>query len=210
MTSPPVTNIARLGRATLTDSVDDGFQQIIYYQAGVGSSTEHSWLAKNYQGMTGVGLLQNVREAYGFLCNNYDYGDEIYITGFSRGAFTARSVAGMVDKVGILTKKGLEKFYEAFYYYENAPSDQNKKANGVENVVTETETKNPVSGAVSSSLTFCRLFADLQCNRARRYHLAPCTICTLTLWSSRIRCMYIKKMFPCQRFLSMLHLCITG
>ena len=60
-----------------------------------------------------------MREAYGFLCNNYDYGDEIYITGFSRGAFTARSVAGLIGRCGILTKRGLEQFYEAFDYYED-------------------------------------------------------------------------------------------
>ena len=119
MTSPAVTNIARIGRALVTDDEVDGFQQIVYYLAGVGSSSEDSWVAKNYQGLTGTGLLQNVREAYGFLCNNYDYEDEIYITGFSRGAFTARSIAGMVGSVGILTKKGLEHFYEAFDYYEN-------------------------------------------------------------------------------------------
>ena len=118
--SKPVSNIARIGRATLTDDEDLDFQQIVYYLAGVGASSEDSWLAKTYQGMSGLGLVQNVREAYGFLCNNYDYGDEIYITGFSRGAFTARSVAGMVGKVGILTKKGLELFYEAFDFYEDS------------------------------------------------------------------------------------------
>ena len=113
-----MTNVVRIGRATLPDDIKGDFQQIVYYQAGVGASSEDSWLAQKYQGATGAGLLQNVREAYGFLCNNYDDGDEIFITGFSRGAFTARSVAGMIGKVGILTKKGMESFYEAFDFYE--------------------------------------------------------------------------------------------
>ena len=110
----------------MTDDEAEDFQQIVYYLAGVGASSEDSVFAKGYQGLTGLGLVQNVREAYGFLCNNYDYGDEIYITGFSRGAFTARSVAGMIGKVGILTKKGLELFYEAFDYYENPAKWGNK------------------------------------------------------------------------------------
>ena len=69
------------------------------------------------QTIYGVGVTSNVRNAYGFLCNNYDYGDEIYITGFSRGAYTARSVAGLVGRCGILTKKGLELFYEVYNWY---------------------------------------------------------------------------------------------
>ena len=119
LTSSPVSNIARIGRATVCDDHATEFQQIVYYLAGVGASSEDSVIAQGYQSFTGTGLLQNVREAYGFLCNNYDYDDEIYITGFSRGAFTARSIAGLVGKVGILTKKGLDLFYEAFDYYEN-------------------------------------------------------------------------------------------
>jgi uncharacterized protein (DUF2235 family) len=39
---------------------------------------------------------KNVREVYSFIASNYAPGDEIILIGFSRGAFTARSVAGMV------------------------------------------------------------------------------------------------------------------
>lgn len=41
-------------------------------------------------------------------------GDEIYLVGFSRGAFTARSVAGMVSNLGLLTRDGVERFYNIF------------------------------------------------------------------------------------------------
>ena len=95
------------------------FEQIVYYQPGVASGAESGKLQSLREGGFGVGLISNVRQAYGFLCNNYDFYDEIYITGFSRGAFTARSVAGLIGKVGILTKRGLEQFYEAFDYYEH-------------------------------------------------------------------------------------------
>jgi uncharacterized protein (DUF2235 family) len=55
-----------------------------------------------------------VREAYSFLSNNYAAGDEIYLIGFSRGAFTARTVAGIMSIVGLLTKRGLSYLGEIF------------------------------------------------------------------------------------------------
>ena len=116
-TSPPVSNVARIGRATLLEDEENGFEQIVYYQLGVGADEE---TGKGIgQSGWGTGVTSNVRSAYGFLCNNYDYGDEIYITGFSRGAFTARSVAGLIGKCGLLTKKGLDLFYETVIWYQN-------------------------------------------------------------------------------------------
>ena len=92
--------------------------QVVYYQSGIGAKEDIGYIQSLRESGLGQGLVSNVKEAYGFLCNNYDYGDEIFITGFSRGAFTARSVAGLIGRCGILTKKGLESFYEAFEYYE--------------------------------------------------------------------------------------------
>ena len=112
---------------------------------------------KNYQGFTGAGLEQNVREAYGFLCNNFDDGDEIHITGFSRGAFTARSVAGMVDAVGILTKKGLDKFYEAFEYYKKVDKTKIPDKKKLEEIVSE-----KVSTSIDFLLGLCRHTVSLQ------------------------------------------------
>ncbi|KAL8791841.1 MAG: hypothetical protein Q9195_005577 [Heterodermia aff. obscurata] len=123
VTSAAVSNVARIGRATLLedeqDTFENSFEQIVYYQSGVGSKAESTMVQGLKESGLGFGLVSNVREAYGFLCNNYDFHDEIYITGFSRGAFTARSVAGLIGKVGILTKRGLEHFHEAFDYYEH-------------------------------------------------------------------------------------------
>ena len=70
-------------------------------------------------GGTGAGLSEHIREAYGFLANNYQPGDEIFLIGFSRGAFTARSIAGLIASVGLLTKRGLPHFYEVFKDWEN-------------------------------------------------------------------------------------------
>ena len=114
-----MSNVARIGRATLLEDEQNNLEQVVYYQSGLAARAETSYTQLFYDGGLGSGLVSNVREAYGFLCNNYDFGDEIFITGFSRGAFTARSVAGLIGRIGILTKRGLEVFYEAFEYYEN-------------------------------------------------------------------------------------------
>ncbi len=56
-------------------------------------------------GAFGFGLSQNVISSYRFLAQNYEPGDEIFIVGFSRGAYTARSLAGMIGRVGLLTER---------------------------------------------------------------------------------------------------------
>ena len=70
-------------------------------------------------GATGEGISENIREAYGFLANNYDLGDEVFLLGFSRGAFTARSICAMINRVGLLTAQGMEDFYPIFKDWEN-------------------------------------------------------------------------------------------
>lgn len=68
--------------------------------------------------------LQDIREVYNFICTNYVEGDEIFLIGFSRGAFTARSTADMIASLGILTPDGLDRFYSVFndYMYMGTPS----------------------------------------------------------------------------------------
>ncbi|KAI9675688.1 MAG: hypothetical protein M1817_001055 [Caeruleum heppii] len=110
-------NVTRLCRAIKADACDAKVPQIVYYQAGVGTGLG-LW-DKVAGGGTGLGLSENIREAYSFLANNYERGDEIYLVGFSRGAFTARSIAGLINKIGLLTKDGLAYFYEIFKDYEN-------------------------------------------------------------------------------------------
>lgn len=70
--------------------------------------------------MTPINIVtQNIREAYAFIANNYTPGDEIILIGFSRGAFTARSVAGMIRDIGLLTVQGMDTFYPIFKDQEN-------------------------------------------------------------------------------------------
>lgn len=106
MTTP--TNITLLSRAILqtTKVKNPGTEQIVLYQPGVGTSLDAFTRLKS--GAFGEGLMDNVREAYGFIVHNWEEGDEIYIFGFSRGAYTARSTAGLICKFGLLTKRGMD------------------------------------------------------------------------------------------------------
>lgn len=90
----------------------DGIQQVVYYHSGVGSTAFA--LDHFVAGATGAGISENIREAYGFICQNYESGDEIFLIGFSRGAFTARSIASLIAQIGLLTRQGLGYFYEIF------------------------------------------------------------------------------------------------
>lgn len=91
------TNVWRL-RSMLSRVDPDGVVQLSYYDEGVGTR----WNDRLRGGWVGQGLSDNVRQAYQWLMEHYDEGDEIYLFGFSRGAFTARSLAGMLSKCGLL------------------------------------------------------------------------------------------------------------
>ena len=74
--------------------------QVAIYDDGVG--TESVKLLKLLGGVFGVGLSRNVRQLYKELCRIYDPGDRIYLFGFSRGAFTVRTLVGLIHYCGIL------------------------------------------------------------------------------------------------------------
>jgi uncharacterized protein (DUF2235 family) len=86
------TNVWRM-KALCAPTSTDGKTQLAYYEIGVNGVIG---------GSTGKGLDENIARAYEWLVENYNVGDEIFIFGFSRGAYTARSLAGLVAKLGIL------------------------------------------------------------------------------------------------------------
>ncbi|KAK3062775.1 hypothetical protein LTS18_003373, partial [Coniosporium uncinatum] len=110
-------NVTRIARAILPEN-DQKQPQIVYYQAGLG--TGFSTVVRMLGGDFGQGMSENIREAYSFLVTNYLDGDEIFLLGFSRGAYTARSVGGMISSIGLLTKDAMDDFYDIFSDYENA------------------------------------------------------------------------------------------
>lgn len=97
-----VTNIEKIARTVETDADRSGdVQQLVQYISGVGANWY--WLDRMVGGAFGLGLFGNVTKAYRFLALNYEPGDEIFVFGFSRGAYTARSLVGMIGRVGLLT-----------------------------------------------------------------------------------------------------------
>ncbi|TCL74709.1 DUF2235 domain-containing protein [Rhizobium sp. BK251] len=96
---PSPTNVVKLYNA-LGAADKDGEQQKSYYHPGVG--TDGTWWDKALGGGTGKGLDQNIMSAYFWLARNYSPGDRIWLFGFSRGAYTVRSLGGMISKCGLL------------------------------------------------------------------------------------------------------------
>ncbi|MET0865801.1 MAG: DUF2235 domain-containing protein [Nakamurella sp.] len=98
-----VTNIEKISRCVETSSDESGAEQIVQYIRGVGTSYRAD---KLLGGWLGLGLTASILDAYRWLALNYSEGDQIFIFGFSRGAYMARSLGGMITKVGLLRKGG--------------------------------------------------------------------------------------------------------
>ncbi|TDZ19192.1 Uncharacterized protein Cob_v007544 [Colletotrichum orbiculare MAFF 240422] len=112
----PPTNVSRLA-TVVAQKCCSGMPQLVYYHRGAG--TDASMGARLLGGIFGTGVVEDIRDVYRFICDNYSPDDEIVIVGFSRGAFTARSVAGMVCSIGLLNGFGLYHFHEIFEDYQN-------------------------------------------------------------------------------------------
>lgn len=95
-----LTNVVKLHRAILP--VDDaGVIQLAHYEIGISSEGGGKGLGNFIRGAIGLEVGQRIQSAYRFISENYEPGDEIYLFGFSRGAFQARSLAGLIHRVGI-------------------------------------------------------------------------------------------------------------
>lgn len=96
---PVPTNVVRLFNA-LADADAQGTRQHRYYHPGVG--TDGAWWNKLVDGGTGRGLDRNIMSGYRELCDFYEPGDSIFLFGFSRGAYTVRSLGGLIAHAGLL------------------------------------------------------------------------------------------------------------
>jgi uncharacterized protein (DUF2235 family) len=111
---PCPTNVVKL--AVRIAKRDGAIPQITYYDQGIGTGN----LIDHYTGGAfGDGLEDNIHSSYLFLMANYELGDEIFLFGFSRGAFTARSLAGMIRKCGILRRELADRYHEATLLYRS-------------------------------------------------------------------------------------------
>ena len=99
-----LSNVLKLYRIARKDE-----SQEVFYDPGVGTIGNDSLWGRLRQRAkavwalaTGIGLDDNILDAYRFLCSHYQLGDRIYLFGFSRGAYTARALAGLIHMVGLL------------------------------------------------------------------------------------------------------------
>ena len=108
-----LSNVYKLYRATRSgpDSGIDPSRQVAFYDAGLGTDLDvgampfriYSFLRKLIASITGTGLTRNIIECYENIVRVYEPGDRIYLFGFSRGAYTVRSVANVLSLCGVPT-----------------------------------------------------------------------------------------------------------
>jgi uncharacterized protein (DUF2235 family) len=107
------TNLWRLS-LMLAEKDQAGVPQMKFYDEGVGTH----WFDRISGGAFGFGLSENVRLGYRWLMEHYNPGDDIFIFGFSRGAFTARSLAGIIARCGLLKPDAPMSFMQLYQRYQ--------------------------------------------------------------------------------------------
>lgn len=117
------TNVTKLARGVLARDAR-GVDQVVAYFDGVGTD---GGMDRVTGGAFGHGIEDTVRAIYRFLVYNYVEGDEIYLFGFSRGAFTVRTVVGFMNKIG-LVRKGEDYFVPELYALYESQHGQDSQA----------------------------------------------------------------------------------
>ncbi|MFD5778340.1 DUF2235 domain-containing protein [Streptomyces fungicidicus] len=120
---PSKTNVAKVALSVRPVSAA-GREQRVYYHSGVGTHRRDRLRG----GAFGAGLSRNIVDAYRFLVETYEPGDELFLFGFSRGAFTARSLAGLVRNSGILRRRHAGRIPEAWALYRDRIEQPNGAA----------------------------------------------------------------------------------
>jgi uncharacterized protein (DUF2235 family) len=110
------TNVVKMASA-LSNASKDGTPQLLYYDTGIGSEGKIS--KRIFDGATGFGISGKILQAYLYIINNYEPGDELFLFGFSRGAFTVRSLAGLIRNSGVLKTENLNLTEKAFKIYRS-------------------------------------------------------------------------------------------
>jgi uncharacterized protein (DUF2235 family) len=118
------TNVTKLAFA-VSSSDRMGIEQRTFYGKGVGTNRfDHV-----SGGAFGAGLSDKIQEAYMFLVDNFDQGDELFLFGFSRGAYTARSLAGLVRNSGILKRQYAGTLHAAYELYRDRSGATHPRSN---------------------------------------------------------------------------------
>jgi uncharacterized protein (DUF2235 family) len=113
LASPYPTNVVKLAQA-IKRRDGKGIPQVVHYSEGVGAGKK-----SRVHGIIGLGLDEDIIEAYTFLALNHEPGDEVYLLGFSRGAYTVRSLAGMIHCCGLVERKQMRRIPDAYELYRD-------------------------------------------------------------------------------------------
>lgn len=120
------TNIRRLSMALLPVAAD-AKPQISFYDAGVGTRFT-SPVDLLLGGAFGRGIDENIIQLYSFLALNYNPGDEVYMFGYSRGAYTVRSLIGLINIAGLVKRNHIGFVDEAYAMYQRKPGVDSEEA----------------------------------------------------------------------------------
>ena len=104
------TNVLQMARAVKPEV--DNLEQVVFYDWGVGTDRK-----KIAGGITGAGIDKNIMDCYRFIVHNYNDGDKLFFFGFSRGAYTVRSLAGFIRNCGLLKREHAEQIPTAYRLY---------------------------------------------------------------------------------------------
>jgi uncharacterized protein (DUF2235 family) len=121
--APYQTNVV-ITAESATSYAPDGTAQVIFYDEGVGTAKGQKFRG----GIFGKGVIENLSDGYRFLIFNYKPGDEIFVFGFSRGAYTARSFVGLLSTCGILLPREASRATEAIELYQERDLSEAFKA----------------------------------------------------------------------------------
>ena len=123
-----VTNVVKIARGVAGMSADGVMAQVVFYDQGVGT---HGFKDSITGGALGHGLAKNIQEAYRFIVLNYSPGDELFLFGFSRGAFTVRSLSGLISKFGVLNATEVQQIRQTMDRYRDSRPRSDAKTHEV-------------------------------------------------------------------------------
>ncbi|MGH1471072.1 MAG: DUF2235 domain-containing protein [Cellvibrionaceae bacterium] len=121
------TNVLQMARGVMPTGTDPDtgldVEQVAFYDWGVGTDRK-----KIMGGVSGEGIDKNIMDCYRFLVHNYNPGDKLYFFGFSRGAYTVRSLGGFVRNCGLLKRENAHLIPDAYQLYRKRTKKSNPNA----------------------------------------------------------------------------------
>ncbi len=118
---PYPTNVVKMAQG-IEPIAKDGVPQVVFYHEGLGTGGNTKVQKKMDRvagGGLGKGIEKTIQDGYRFLSLNYSPGDGIYLFGFSRGAYTVRSLAAFMSHCGLLSRRHIRQIDEAYLLYYN-------------------------------------------------------------------------------------------